>query len=119
MEKLNFVAIDVETADSSRPESICQIGLAVVRDGLVVDTFASAVRTPHPFGWWQRSNLSLTEDEVASARPFDEIIRSISHLMAGPVFSHTSYDRFAIGLACNLCNFKLSDTIWLDSAQVV
>jgi len=39
--------------------------------------------------------------------------------MAGPVFSHTSYDRFAIGRACNPCNFNLSDTIWLDSAQVV
>jgi DNA polymerase III subunit epsilon len=116
---LDFVALDVETADSAFPESICQIGFAVVRDGQVVDNFTRTVNTPHPFGWWQKGNLSVGEDEVKSAPPFVEVAQTISHLMAGPVFSHTSYDRFAIQRACSACSYSFSDVIWLDSAQVV
>src|SRR5690606_37369296 len=91
---LNFVSLDVETADSGFPESICQLGFAVVRDGVVVENFTRMVHTPHPFGWWQRQNLSITEDEIKGAPSFLEVARTISHLMTGPVFSHTSYDRF-------------------------
>ena len=39
--------------------------------------------------------------------------------MAGPVFSHTSYDQFAVARACAVCGHSFEDTLWLDSAQVV
>lgn len=116
---LDFIALDVETADSAFPESICQIGIAVVRDGRIVDNFAKLIHTPHRFGWWQQKNLSFSEDEVRRAPPFPEIAQAISHLMTGPVFSHTSYDRLAIGKACAACGFSFEDVVWLDSAQVV
>ena len=119
MAGLNFVALDVETADSSFPESICQIGFAVVREGQIAETFTVTVNTPHRFGWWQKANLSITEEDVDRAPPFTEVARTIAHLMAGPVFSHTSYDRFAVGCACAVCGHSFAETIWLDSAQVV
>lgn len=116
---LNFVALDVETADSTFPESICQIGCAVVRDGQVIENFSRIIHTPHPFGWWQKANLSISADEVSTAPPFVEVARTIAHLMAGPVFSHTSYDRFAIHRACSACGYSFNHVVWLDSAQVV
>lgn len=116
---LDFVSLDVETADSGFPESICQMGFAVVRNGIVVENFTRTIQTPYRFGWWQRENLSITEDEIKRAPPFLEVARAISPLMRGPVFSHTSYDRFAVGRACTACGHAFGDTIWLDSAQVV
>lgn len=119
MHDLSFVALDVETADSAYPESICQIGLAVVRSGEIVETLTQTVRTPHKFAWWQRENLSITEAEVRAAPAFLEVATSIAHHMAGPVFSHTSYDKFAISRACVACGHDFPDALWLDSAQVV
>lgn len=119
MRNLNFVALDVETADSAYPESICQIGMAVVRDGQIVDSFAHLVHTPHKFAWWQRTNLSIDEAAIAIAPAFIEIARTISPLMVGPVFSHTSYDKFAVAQACSASGHDFPDAVWLDSAQVV
>ncbi len=116
MAGLNFVALDIETADSAFPESICQMGFAVVREGQIVETFAKTINTRHRFGWWQKANLSITEEDVGQAPPFSEIARTIAHLMSGPVFSHTSYDRFAVNRACAVCGYSFDETVWLDSA---
>lgn len=115
---LNFVAIDVELADSSHPESICQIGLAVVVDGEIVEVITHLVNTPQKFGWWQSQNLSIVEADIWDAPDFSEVVKQISHLMNGPVFSHTFYDRNAIYQACNAYGCTIEGTIWLDSAQV-
>jgi DNA polymerase III subunit epsilon len=45
---LEFVALDVETANTSR-DSICQIGFAVVRQGLVVAHRSVLVDPEQPF----------------------------------------------------------------------
>ena len=119
MTELNFVALDVEIADSCFPESICQMGFAIVREGRIVEVITKAVNTLHRFGWWQKANLSITEEEVDRALPFSEITREIAYLMSGPVFSHTSFDRFAIRRACETCKHSFAETVWLDSAQVV
>jgi DNA polymerase-3 subunit epsilon len=116
---LSFVALDVETADSSYPESICQIGFAVVRGGQIVDNFTKLVHTPHPFAWWQMQNLSITEEDVRRAPSFREIADSVSHHMSGHVFSHTPYDKHAVSRACTGCGYAFEGTVWMDSAQVV
>ncbi|MDD4534183.1 MAG: exonuclease, partial [Prevotella sp.] len=45
MEGLDFVAIDFETASNS-PDSICEAGICVVRDGKIVETQSWLVRPP-------------------------------------------------------------------------
>lgn len=45
MERLDFTAIDFETANSN-PHSACQLGLAAVEDGQVVDRRAWLIRPP-------------------------------------------------------------------------
>jgi DNA polymerase-3 subunit epsilon len=115
---LDFVAVDVETADSSYPESICHLGLAVVRNGVVKDLIVKLVKPGMPFGSWQSNNLVIKESDLMHAPSFGDVAREISELMVGPVFSHTSYDRHAIGRACATCEHKFERAIWLDSAQV-
>lgn len=116
---LNFVAIDVETADSSFPDSICQVGLAVVADGVISEIITYLVKTPRKFGWWQSENLSISEADLLEAPEFADVARMIAPLMEGPVFSHTSYDRHAIKKACEEHGCSIEGTLWLDSAQVV
>jgi len=95
------------------------MGFAVVRDGKIVDAFTEAVYTPHSFGWWQRENLSITEEAVKQAPTFLRVAGTIAHHMKGWVFSHTSFDRFAVGRACAACHYSFDEATWLDSAQVV
>jgi len=116
---LNFVALDVEVADSSVPGSICQMGFAVVRDGCVVDNFSKLVFSPHPFGFWQLKNLAIGEEQVKNAPTYRRVAESVAHMMQGPIFSHTPYDRLAIRHANAACGFSFPDAVWLDSAQVV
>ena len=42
----NFAAIDFETANS-QPSSVCSVGVVVVRDGEIADTFYSLIQ-PEP-----------------------------------------------------------------------
>ena len=44
MKELNFVAIDLETAVMVERSSICEIGIAVVRDSQIVETKSWLVR---------------------------------------------------------------------------
>ncbi len=42
----NFASIDFETANKERT-SVCSVGVVIVRDGEIVDTFYSLIR-PEP-----------------------------------------------------------------------
>ena len=42
----DFVAIDFETANSER-SSVCSIGIVIVRDGVITDSFYSTIQ-PEP-----------------------------------------------------------------------
>ena len=45
---MNFVAVDVETANSDRA-SICQIGIAVFKDGKLADEWVSLINPEDHF----------------------------------------------------------------------
>ena len=55
---LNFVAIDVETANSQRG-SICSFGLAVVEDGKAVRTESLLTRPPGELDLFDTFNIGL------------------------------------------------------------
>lgn len=50
---LDFTAVDFETIQSSGPNA-CSVGAAKVRDGKIIDTFSSYIRTPIPMGSWNK-----------------------------------------------------------------
>ena len=78
----DFIAIDFETATGHR-DSACAIGIAVVEDLKVVDTFYSLIQPPgllfHP------GNVrihGITPDMVADAPLLDDLIPEIKRIFA-------------------------------------
>ena len=62
----DFAAIDFETANNER-SSVCSVGIVIVRNGEIVDSFYSLIQPePNYYNYW--CSLPL----VAHNRPFDE-----------------------------------------------
>lgn len=50
----NFAAIDFETANEQRA-SVCSVGIVIVREGEIVDTYYSLIRPePEYYTYWTR-----------------------------------------------------------------
>lgn len=98
MQNLNFVAIDLETANAKR-SSICEIGISVVRNSKIIETKSWLVR---PEGnKYDSRNIAVhgihPEDTVA-APSFAEVWQEVvPYLQGNIVVAHnTSFDMYAI-----------------------
>jgi DNA polymerase-3 subunit epsilon len=101
---LDFVAIDVETANSFR-SSICAIGLAIVEDGRIVERVTWLVKPSAPNDHFDGLNVYLhgiTPEAVADAPGFAEVLPSLLAYVDGrPVIAHNAaFDIGAIREGC-------------------
>lgn len=101
---LDFVAVDVETANAQRG-SICSFGLAVVENGKVVRTENWLTRPPAQLDRFDRFNISLhgiTPSMVKDAPPFDERLAQVLKVVGDrPVVAHNAtFDIGAIRQGC-------------------
>ena len=87
----NFAAIDFETANR-HGASVCSIGVAVVRDGVVTDRFYELIRpVPNYYSYWNTEVHGLDYDDTAQAAPFPEVWARIAPLIEGlPLVAHNS-----------------------------
>jgi DNA polymerase-3 subunit epsilon len=102
---LDFVALDVETANSERG-SVCSFGLAVVEDGLVVRTENWLTRPPARLDWFDGFNVALhgiTPAMVEHAPAFDERLAQVLEVVGDqPVVAHNAaFDIGAIRQGCD------------------
>jgi len=91
---MNFVAIDVETAIGKR-WSICQIGLAVVENGEITQTFSWLVQPPrNEYAMGNINVHGITPDMTANAPIFAEVWDEIYPLLEGKrlVAHNASFD---------------------------
>ena len=118
LHKFTFACIDVETANCER-DSICQIGLATVRDGSIAETWSTLVNPQDWFDPWNEGIHGISEAMVADAPTFpqirDDLYGRLSHHVA---ISHTSFDRVAIERAAEKHYLDPPYVIWLDSARI-
>ena len=115
---LDFVAVDVETANADLA-SICQIGIATVRMGRVEDVWTQLI---DPRDYFDPMNISIHHIDKSMVRGsprFKDIFNDLESRFSQVVVSHTQFDRVAISKACELCKKQLPEKIWLDSARVV
>jgi DNA polymerase-3 subunit epsilon len=114
-----FVALDVETANPD-VGSICQIGLAGFKDGILVREWETLVNPGVPFSEYFTNDIpGLDASTVAEAPRWPELAEILRDWLTGQmVVSHTLFDQRALsaaygkyGLAPPLCR-------WLDSCQV-
>jgi DNA polymerase-3 subunit epsilon len=102
---LDFVALDVETANARRG-SICSIGLAVVAGGQVVRTENMLCRPPGDLGHFDAFNTrihGITSSKVANAQTFRERLVQMNDIIDGrQVVAHNAaFDINAILQACD------------------
>lgn len=115
---MEFVAIDVETANADMA-SICQIGLAKYRDGILVEEWSSLIDPEDYFDFINVDIHGITEDDVAGAPQFPDVFHNLSEFLSGGIcVCHTHFDRVSVGRAINKYSLNSISTVWLDSARV-
>lgn len=92
---IRFVAIDFETANRD-PSSVCAVGLAVVRDGGIVDTIHHLVRPPtREFNPWFVDMHRICWADVRRAPDFRDVWAEIAPLLRDEVLvaHNAGFDR--------------------------
>src|SRR4030067_3587810 len=116
---MKFVAIDLETANPDLA-SICQIGLVSFEGGSVTATWQRLVNPEDYFDEWNVSIHGITENEVKDAPTLPDLFADLRILIEQQiVVCHTSFDRVALGRACEKYGLPGIKCNWLDSAKVV
>lgn len=91
MKLKDFAAIDFETANQCR-SSVCSVGVVIVRDGEIADSFYSLIY-PRPdfFTYWTTRVHGLTMLDVEDALPFPDVWREIAPRIEGlPLVAHNA-----------------------------
>lgn len=116
---MNFVAIDVETANPDMG-SICQIGTAVFSDGQLIEEWSTLV---DPEDYFDDVNISIhgIKPSMVRGQPtLPDVADKLRGILADTVsVCHTHFDRVAIARAFAKYKLRPISTTWLDSARVV
>ena len=85
----DFAAIDFETANNER-SSVCSVGIVIVRDGEIVDSFYSLINPdPNYYNYWCSQVHVLTREDTDTAPIFPEVWKQIEPLIEGlPLVAH-------------------------------
>ena len=115
---MNFVAIDVETANADMA-SICQIGVAKYVEGELTEEWSSLVDPEDYFDFLNIDVHGITEDDVVGSPTFPEVVSILGGFLNNSIcVSHTHFDRVSISRALTKYGLLEFNTIWLDSARV-
>ena len=118
MTDLTFSAIDVETANSD-PSSICQIGLVVVRNGIIEESISLLVNPEAAFNDFNVELHGIDEAVIKSSETLPSVEPLLRGALEGKVtVSHSAFDRNALRGA--LARYELApiQASWLDSSLV-
>lgn len=87
----DFAAIDFETANGQR-SSVCSVGLVVVRNGIVVNTYYSLIKPePNYYAGFCQEVHGLTHEDTDNAPVFPEVWQQIEPLIERlPLVAHNS-----------------------------
>ena len=87
----DFAAIDFETANGQR-SSVCSVGIVIVRNGEIVDTFYSLIHPePDYYAWFCQQVHGLSDNDTCDAPLFPEVWAQIEPLIEGlPLVAHNS-----------------------------
>ena len=90
----DFVAIDIETAQVKR-WSICQLGLAIVENGVIKETISELVQPPdNEYSLWNTMIHGLKKEDTLNKPYFPEIWEKLKPKIGGLklVVHHAGFD---------------------------
>lgn len=87
----DFAAIDFETANEC-PTSVCSVGIVIVRDGEMVDSYYSLIKPePDYYKWFCQRVHGLGPEDTDSAPVFPEVWEQIAPMVEGlPLVAHNA-----------------------------
>lgn len=116
---MNFLAIDVETANPDY-SSICQVGIAHFKDRELFDSWKSLINPDQEFNEFNSRIHGIRKRDVQDAPTFKEIYPDLCQKLYGNiVIHHSHFDRVAINRACKENGLASIKTDWLDSCKIV
>lgn len=119
---LDFTAIDFETANGSSA-SACAVGLVKVRDGLVVDRFATLIRPTPPYDEFFDWNIrihGIRPADVVGAPDWREAQQRILAFGGDDVYvaHNAGFDRGVMRAAAKAARMPVPDMRWTDSLRI-
>lgn len=116
---MNFVALDVETANENLA-SICQIGAVVYEEGVQVKAWTSLIDPQDEFSEINISIHGIDERTIKGAPRLPDLYETLQSLFQNKtVVCHTAFDRASLYRAQTKYALPTIDCQWLDSARVV
>ena len=83
----DFIAIDFETANQ-QPSSVCSIGVVMVRNGQVADSFYSLIQPePNYYNYWCQRVHGLSQCDTDNAPVFSKVWKKLEERIADVFFS--------------------------------
>ena len=85
----DFAAIDFETANNER-SSVCSVGIVIVRNGEIVDSFYSLIQPePNYYNYWCSQVHGLCSQDTEEAPEFPKVWAQIEPMIEGlPFVAH-------------------------------
>jgi len=118
MNTIDFIALDVETANGDQG-SICQIGLAAFKDWMLVQEWVSLVNPEEPFRDENTNIHGLAAAHVAEAPTLPEVAETLrAWLHQQIVVCHTMFDQQALTRSFAKYGLPGLECRWLDSRHV-
>lgn len=108
-----YVTIDFETANAKRV-SACSIGVAVIENDYVVETYTSLIKPPPEYDSFAPINVKIhgiTSDMVAEAPSFDVLYPRLRQIAAGaPILGYSKFDRSVLQQLADYYHLPINPT---------
>lgn len=115
---MRFYSLDVETANPDQ-STICQIGVGVFEEGILVDTWKSYIDPQDYFHWRFIEIHGITPKMVKRQPTFPKVYPILRQMFENNIVVHHSpFDRVAFNKAYDRYGLETLNVQWLDSVQV-
>ena len=116
----DFAAIDFETANNER-SSVCSVGIVIVRDGEIVDSFYSLINPePNYYNYWCSQVHGLTRKDTDTAPIFPEVWKQIEPLIEDlPLVAHNRpFDESCLKAVFRVYQMDYPDYLFFDTLEM-
>jgi len=115
---MRFYSLDVETANPDQ-STICQIGVGIFEDGVLVDSWKSYINPQDYFHWRFIDIHGITEEIVQGHPIFPDVYPVLRQMFENNIVVHHShFDRVAFRKVFERYGLEPFEVKWLDSVRV-
>ena len=119
---MRICAIDFETANEN-PASICSVGIAVMEDGCILDTYTTLIRPAANVSRFSMHNIAvhgIYPRDVADAPGFPEVYDEVMDILKGSLVTahNAGFDMKCLKSACLNCGLPVPHLRYFDTVEL-